>query len=283
MLYSQDVKNIIKETKSPIIWQGCKKKELDKIYKYIVEAGDFNKFIDVCGGGGIVSIFLCKLQSQLKNNYTVCYNDTNKNLCSFFNNLKNIENLEEMIIKLEQIEQTKENYIKINQELSKDNSKVKLEEFLFLTANAYRGNLGHSMPNMRRSDLDGKLYLEGRISNRYPYWFDLVDICKDLQITNLDMKDIIEREKNNEKTLIYIDPPYLNSLSYGLSKLDIINIFEYLVKIMLDNNYKLKIILHVDFSGYIYMNLKDKIKEVYQSTFRMCDNFNKYQCIITNY
>jgi len=113
--------------------------------------------------------------------------------------------------------------------------------------------------------------------------------CENMDVLNLDIKEIIEKYKDDSDTFIYIDPPYLqkgtDNSSYKNTKIEDI---EYIVSVLNSEEYKCKILLHIDFSGYIYATLKDKIKFYYPKKYGMAiatkqTYHPRYVCLVANY
>ena len=102
------------------------------------------------------------------------------------------------------------------------------------------------------------------------------DVIKDLHITKLDALDVIEQYKNDEYAFLYLDPPYLqkgtSNSAYRNMSVDLLNTIFSIIK---NKDYKCRIMLHIDFSGWVYAEMKDYIKYYYPAKYMMTCGKNK--------
>lgn len=261
--------------KSPIPYQGSKRRELHIIEQF--QPKKFDKLVDVFGGGGSVSLYYLQAYKPFKRG--VWFNDISPDLFELFTTLKSAEKTAKLLESYKNIPVTKEEHTKrvgLMKEAYKNNTSD-LESFLFLTKTTMRGFIGSALFNTGRaiSGLD-KIPL-------YP------DVVKDLNVTQLDAKEILLQHKHDKNAFLYLDPPYLDkgtsNQSYRKCSVDLV---KFIVDFVNDPDTECKVMLHCDFSGYIYDKFKNKLKHHYPSNFSSANASKKeyhprYQAIITNY
>ena len=248
---------------SPISYQGSKKRETHIIEEY--QPKRFNKVVDVFGGGGSVSLFYI----QNYNNCQVHYNDISPDLTLLFEVLKDHDKTKKVVDHMHKLKSSKEDFIKRQKELKEayEKNKPSLINFLYCTSYGYGGNMFSGTiitSNNKPRSISFDKFL------KYP------DVIKDLHITKLDALDVIEQYKNDEYAFLYLDPPYLqkgtSNSAYRNMSVDLLNTIFSIIK---NKDYKCRIMLHIDFSGWVYAEMKDYIKYYYPAKYMMTCGKNK--------
>jgi len=254
---------------------GNKRKEFDNIDKQLPHS--FDVFVDVFGGSGSVSINV-----KDKYNCNVFYNDTNQKLIRLINIFRNaddnlIKNIEEfnynLIYKHKNIEEGKKYLDNLYNSLKHDDMKFIMKCFfsklqLYLIQNIKIWQLPFNKKGFYNSP--SKIYFDDYINT-----YSKID-----EITNKDYKEVLEKYKNDENTVLYLDPPYLTKkITYGSSfnQKDI----DYIIDFM--KNCNCKILINPNFDEYYNNKIDDRIflKEVYNKKYESRNKDN--HCIITNY
>lgn len=266
---------------APIPYQGSKRRELDIIEKY--QPQEFDKVIDAFGGGGSVSLFY--LQSYVLDK--VVYNDAHEALCNMFVALKSVAGTTKIQSEIRAIPMTKTEYVRLHE---KGIAGLTPAELYFKYRTAMRGIIGSNAPSRMKKktyavdEIDGfNLKLVDDLA-KYPA------VLKDLTVENKNALDLIEEYKDDEYAFIYCDPPYLSN-KIDNSSYASVNVDDLLKlsKVLNNPEYKCKIMLHIDFSGWLYMNFKDKIRHIYPTNYNVRHGKSKngvvrdYQAIVTNY
>jgi len=278
--------------KSPLSYMGSKKDELFKIVKN--QPLNFNKVIDVYGGGGSVSLFYLQKYPFLDE---VVYNDLNLDIINFFEVLTDASNCFKLYSSLEDFrnkekiseeELNEKHYNFVNSPID---DKVKHAfDYFILKRYAFRSLIFKNKNPLWRKRINkntGVLTLNSHI-NKIPDLYKYYELFKDrnFKINKKDAYELCSLYKDDENAFLYLDPPYIKCQcdEYGKNDgsggdtLEILNILK-------DTSYKCKIMIHIEFEGYSYLQLKDFIKEVYP----VCYNINrgkpstKHLLIATNY
>jgi site-specific DNA-adenine methylase len=255
--------------KAPIPFLGSKRLEIN----HIIECQpNFKKIIDVFGGGGSVSLY------YFQKGYNIQYNDICPVLFELF------EAIQEDTIK-DIVDEVCDYKLKddLKEVLEKYNNDNDLISFLILKSHSYRGLSTTSLINRRK--IKGELVIEQHYKSNKLLKYPEIFKEKKMKVSNLNYKIILEKHKNNEDTFLYLDPPYLSSdcSDYVNGKFtydDILYIEDY-IKIA-----KCKVMLHIEFTGYVYHKFKDYIKKYYPKRYALSGKnmiYQKYVCIICNY
>lgn len=249
--------------KSPISYQGSKRKELKYIKEY--EPKEFNKLVDVFGGGGSVSMF------YLSRDYKVYYNDINEELIELYHILKNENDTKMLMDKIKDIPQTEEMFYEMF-----DGNRGALR-LLYITKFCFRGVINRRMPNKIKD-----IFITRDISYKH-----LIEYPKNLinmSITEEDYKIILERYKNDTDAFLYLDPPYISKMNNtyitNFTIEDIIFIRDYF------DTCKCKIMIHIDYTGYTRETFNKYYKYGYSVKYGSNpskDVYTKYHLIATNY
>ena len=233
--------------------QGSKRRELKFIAEYQPE--EFNKVIDVFGGGG--NIFLHYLKQGI---YSI-YNDNDKAL---YNIVKTIDNghlaCNDLIKEAELIKEIIINNETIKRLQNDHKMTPNAAMHLALIASSKCGLMFSSI-SMRK--INGINTIEKRkIADINKY----VDILAEYKhdITNDDFYDVLEKYKNNENAFLYLDPPYMsrtvNNNSYREKDEDYLTTIN---KFMRDPDTKCKVMLNIDFTGTNYHIFNSMMKTYY--------------------
>lgn len=263
----------------PVSYLGGKRREIQKIKDQQPTA--FNKFVDVFGGGGSVILWYIQDNPNLKAHY----NDINKEITELYGMLKDGSKVSKVLEEFEKIDLNDEEfYYKVANGEVVMNENVK---YIYLKATSRMGDIARKLFNKRKNK-DGTYTNESRNLKSYKKFYLYKDILKNMEITQLDYKIILEKYKNDENAFLYLDCPYVSKSTgeYGVEfKADNL---DYINKFMRDESTKCKVMLNVDFLGYNYHLFKELIKDSYpikyaSSTSRAKNVYQKYHCIICNY
>lgn len=260
----------MKKTIKPIIpYMGSKRTELDIIKEY--EPKHIDKFVDVFGGACNVSLF------YKNRGFKVHYNDLLEPLYKLIKTISNKEDTEKLLKEYNNIDETEETFYKI---FDKEIEMTDECRFLYLTSACFRSCFKKRTPQLHK----GKLKQVNR-----NYLKDYHKFMKEMEITNKDYKDILEKYKNDENVFLYLDPPYISKTTKQYGNEFTIKDLEY-IKEYMSNYCDCKVMLHIDFTGYTYHEFKDMIKYVYP--FRYVSScrkknkrgvYEKYHMIIRNF
>jgi len=261
----------MKHLKAPFAQYGNKSNDIEDVTTHLPV--EFDTFVDVFGGSACVSWNIKRLFPTVN----VLYNDLSTEFFTIVDGLVN------------------ENSIVIDY-MTKMNDKVNGADEKRLKA------LWNDV--LQSSDKYKGLYFltYGYKQTMKPNYSKNRNICRKrgfsylsdygtlkLETYNLDFRILVEKYRGDENAVIYMDPPYiLNSngspYSVPFNQTD----FQFIIGLLHDGTVKAKLILHYEFSGYIYDMFRDKIKMFRPKNYtaRTTGNtkFNpKYMCIITNF
>ena len=262
---------------SPIAFFGSKRKEVHHIENN--QPLNFNKFIDVFGGGGNVALYY-----HQKGHKTI-YNDIHKPLTDLMHIIQSPEKSEELINKVknldvgidkEKIKLVRDNYI----------NTPTIEYYLLLLRYSMRGMVYSGLLQYRKDKKTGTYKQETRgdytkIRN-YPPLFE----NNKMIVTNNNYIDVINKYKDDENAFLYLDPPYLSTNCGNYA--GVFFVFEDITNInniMNDDHYKCKIMLHIEFLGYTYSMFKNQLKHYYPKRYEIQNKniYQRYIMIATNY
>ena len=251
-----------------IPYQGGKRNELKHLNDYF-NTSDYDTFIDAYGGGGSVTL------ESAKHFEKVIYNDLDPFISDLATIIKN--NPSDLVQQIESFPKTvdfRNSILNDNLEYNGNN----MAEHLFLKLSCFRG-VALKSPNITK----GKFI----ISPCFKKFEKLKDRFKNIEVENMDAVDLIKQHKDDPKALIYLDPPYISTNQGNYSKKGtqetLMELFDFLEK----EDHKCKIILHIEFIGYVYDRFKDRIKKYYQKNYfsrsasgkKATDLYQKYICI----
>lgn len=244
-------------------YAGNKRTEVENLYKKI-NLENKEIIVEPFCGSSAFSYYVSQMHPK---KFKYILNDKDSDLIEIYNIVKDdekIEKLEKQInewvdkINLTKTEETrKEAY---NNIVGKRNTKYKGPEVLFFGKKYY----GFA-PFLAKLELNK----DGTMKDYKFYKFSEMPIYhflknENIEILNVDGIEVFKQYENNEKALIFLDPPYLSTCNaeYGYNRTDnkIFNIYEYLH----DNDiHKLKAAIFLIVEGCWINRLlfKDKIIE----------------------
>lgn len=246
---------------------GNKREEVEHIYN-LLDLENIETIVEPFCGSCALSFYIWT-QNKDKN-YKYILNDLDNNLIDFLKIIKNGEYLElqnrinematEIINNLDDVNEAKKIYLK----------HYKGGELAgYILAHKYY-TMRHGMFPIR----DVKTIKNNLDFSKFPFYDFLT--TADIEIYNVNANKIID-ENDNDKTLIFLDPPYIASCNNFYSEdtgENIENIYEYLYHYKL-SNFKSKIIIchennwlfKILFAEYLDGTTKE-YKKTYQNTLR---------------
>ena len=263
---------------APIMsYWGSKRKEIKHIFEFLPDK--YLKIVDVFGGIGTISLnhviyYGDKIQTH--------YNEINKEVAIMLQIMKDENRTDEFIKTINEIRllNCEEYFYKVR------DYKIKLDTHIRNFYLNQTSMLTVSNLPKKKKDKNGIYQYCGKIK-KVSHYNQYNELLKNTEITTLDYKIILERYKNDETSLLYLDPPYVgskvNEYGYKFDLDDILYIYEFM------NSCKCRIILNIDFCGWIYMQFKSNIRKVYSKNYdathmtKQKNIYTKYHCIITNY
>lgn len=231
-----------------ISYMGNKREEVERIYELIK---DFIKpdtvFIEPFCGSCALSYYIWTKHPTLK----FILNDSSKFLFEMFNLFKSDEELNKLNDwyneKIDKI--SKEEYNKIINNNDTYSTFLK-KKYFYLREGIFPINKNHSKIDLKN----------------YPIYNFFRNA--DIKYINGDAIELIEKEKNNKKNIIFIDPPYINTCNIYYDYNDSSNIYEYLFNNNI-NKYKCSLIGVFENSWIIKMILKKNIILEYEKIYQM--------------
>lgn len=215
-----------------------------------------------CGSSAFSFFISLKFPKRFK----YILNDKDEQLIGLYNVLKDEEKTKDLIEKLNNlsINMNKEKYKKLLDENT-------IENYVYLhTVYAIRSGL---FPTTKKIKLNFDDLLKRPVINFLR--------TEHITITNINGVELLEREKNNEENLIFIDPPYLMSCNsyYDLTDQNSykMNVYEYLANE--ENNIinmKAYIILVLESNWIINLLFKTKIKKEYAKLYQSSKRKTKH-------
>lgn len=267
--------------KNPISYQGSKSKELHHIDNN--KPTEFKKFIDVFGGGGVVSLYFLQKYPELEE---IVYNDMDKTMVDLFTILKDEAQTDELV-KWVGSQNYDESEWRDRAKKYNNSNKDDIRERLYIKRLAFRGLEGSTMSNKKKNK-KGELVLDIRKNYTEFYKYPPILNTDKFKITMMDALEVIELYKDDEDAFLYLDPPYITANTDTYIKFNIEDVKK-LLDIVKDKSYKCKIMLHIEFLGYTYHALKDHIKTYYPKRYDLSGKakgkelYQKYIMIAGNY
>lgn len=195
----------MKSSKISIISRmGGKYQLVDNIVPLITQCAvdyDITTYAELCGGGARV---LLNLPNNLFEHRI--YNEIDIGICSIFQVLQNKLYTAEMMSMLEKYRYSREVFKMACDELKRDRSESNLNVVERATY-TYIASTQSRASNMVTYSPSGE-YEQGyyeKISKLKDYSY----LLEDVEIQNQDCMVLLEKYKNNENILIYLDPPYV--------------------------------------------------------------------------
>lgn len=250
-----------------ISYPGNKRKECEKIYEEIkYELNDIDVIVEPFCGSCAFSYYM-SIKHPKKFKYVI--NDTNKMLIDLIELSKDENEFNIFVEKLKElfdVTDTKEKYINVCKSAETD-----LLSYVYINK-VYSIRAG--------------LYPTNKVFKRES--FDPMKNCpflnfirnENIEITNKDALEIYEGYNKNEKALIFLDPPYLNSCNdfYQDPKL---NIYEYLFNNDIDSQ-PCKILLCLEKNWIIQLLFKNKNMIEYDKKYQPSKKDTKHLIIKNN-
>jgi site-specific DNA-adenine methylase len=243
-------------------YAGNKRNEVENIFEEIKDNLENKKTVVECYCGS--SAFSYYLSTKYPKIFKYVLNDNDKYLIELYETARDEEKLNKLIddinILMEDIDKVKYN------EIIKKNDLV-----------------GYVIKNSYYSIRAG-LFPTNKIINKNYNKFNLCPIIdfirnEDIEFYSIDAIDIYDKYKNDENSIIFLDPPYLNSENcfYKNPKL---NIYE---KISIDsiNKYPSYIVLCLEYTWIIKLLFKGHKFITYEKTYELTKKKTTH-CIITN-
>lgn len=235
-----------------IRYAGNKRNEFDEFYKN-ANLENITTFIEPFVGTGAISYFLWEKHPNLKfilNDITSYFKD----MYEIHKDEQKIDEFNEKVTELiKSFKGNKERYVEVVNQ-----------------PNIYGWFIGHKIYNIRPKlyPLNRENYNENINLRDYPIYNFFKNA--DIEFYNDDAINIYEKYKNDETTLLFLDPPYLDSCNEFYEKSDKhLNIYEYLYNNNI-NKEKAKIYLMLEdmwINRLLFRENKiyEKYKKVYQS------------------
>jgi DNA adenine methylase len=263
---------------SPVSFFGSKRKEIQYIENN--QPKDFNKVIDVFGGGGNVSLY------YHQNGHVTIYNDIQKYLCDLMNTIQNKKTVDELLNKIEilDVDIDEKKIVTLRDEFIK---KPLLENYILLLRHSMRGMIYSGRLQIRKDKKTGLYIKETRGKYNKLLLYPILFEKKKMKVTNLNYLDILNKYKDDKNAFLYLDPPYISTTCDQFYGKDIFTEkdIHIIKRIMDDKSYKCNILLHIEFIGYTYDLFKDHIKVYYPKKYsiKTTNVYQKYIMIATNY
>jgi site-specific DNA-adenine methylase len=227
-----------------IPYYGNKRQEVEKIYNEIKEDIESNKYkfiIEPFCGSGAFSYYVWL--NNKDRDLTYILNDNNKIIMELYCISKDetkFNNLYNDIIKLHEETTSKEKYLEVCKKSNTD-----------ITSYIYVNKVYNIRPGLYPSTKNFTTDSWNVFKNA-----PIIDFVRNAKIsfTNLDALDVYNNYKNNDKALIFLDPPYLASEN-SWYKDPKVNIYEYLfnndiikekalILLCLENNWIIKLLFN---------------------------------------
>lgn len=251
--------------KAPFPYLGSKRKELKIIQQHLPE--NFEKFVDVFGGGGSVSLFAAS-----NKNIQVYYNDGQKSLADFFTILLDEDKTDQFIDEFDEMEKSKETF----KNMVKDKTYLTDPKMLFFRQRYSFKSIGTLYND--RAEINMPAYLD--YLRRYSK-------IKNLHVTNEDFMITMERYKDDPTAFLYLDPPYIEKAVQLYDKKFNVADIDYIL--LYFKTCQCKIMLHIIYSPYIREKFGEYVKVFYPISYSSNDAetskkyFSRYHIILCNY
>jgi site-specific DNA-adenine methylase len=259
-------------------YMGSKAKEMDYILKHIPKKTKI--FVDCCGGGGSVYINVARNMPKID---MFIFNDYDKNIVSSHRDFY-LREPADIIKEAASYPTTREEYDRIGDKFSTRNGDVNLSEYLYLKHFTHKQQLSRLFYNLSTKPVN-------RDYTEYLFLKKLYAKNK-IKITNLSYINILNKMKHIPGAVLYFDPPYTvrgtSNEGYARAEMSdyrvLIDTAKELLEIPTDK--RARLLLHVQFDGFIYDNLRNHIKEFYPKRYELAGNPDKinntprYNCLV---
>ena len=195
-LHHDDVRE--KLVKTPLNYMGCKTDTLDQILKHLPYR---NKFVDVFGGSGAVTI--ARRPSKLD-----VFNDRHSGVSAFFTAIKTdystlYEHIQTMPHSREMFKWCQDNVEKTIHDITLRGAMwYYIVQTSFAGRGAYWGRVTQAVSPVYR-----------KIGSNLDLFFPLSERFSRVQVENMDWRQVLQ-DYDSEDTVFYLDPPYYNSNVY---------------------------------------------------------------------
>lgn len=250
-------------------YSGNKREEVKKIYNNIDDINKYHTIIEPFCGTSAFSYYVWTLNKDKNIKYIL--NDNNIKLIELYKLCKNEEKwtkLNEDLKDLYNSIDTKEKYDKIAKEqlsVKNKNSKYNIVEYLFINK-CYTIRPG--------------MYYQNKKININLLQYPIIEFLRtaNIEIICDDALNVYKTYKDDDKALIFLDPPYLNSHNEFYYEKNI-NIYEYLHNNNI-NKENSKIILCLEKNWIIELLFKDNKFIEYDKLYQMNKKKTKHIIII---
>lgn len=266
--------------KGLVRYVGNKSKEIDTIVENMPQTQPIT-VVDVFGGSGCVGLNL-----SIRGGQTVVINDLQPNLVELYPILLDEDRRTEYfrrckdIIDLMSVSSEEDNI----ELFEYHQTHATLESYTVLPLTSY-SSMGHGFcAKALTMNLKPCTF-----SNRAKYlqkWEQKIDKSR-VSFTCRDWKAVAEEYRHDPTAFLYMDPPYVTKkdINYhsGFTVKDIDEICEFM------KSSECKVMLNLDFNGYVYVTFGSMIKHVYRNEYgisatRINKNYyQNYHCCICNY
>lgn len=199
-------------------WAGNKRMEVEKILELVNLTDDIKTIIEPFCGTSAFSVYISKLYPK---KYKYIINDNDDNLIKLYNYIKNNDiDIQNKINNTMKNIKCKDDYLKI---IDKNYNDQFISWFI-----------SHKISSIRPGLYDTD-YVYSDKKNVVFKNYEIYNFLKneDVEIINGDGIQIFEKYLNNNKVLLFIDPPYLSSCNHFYSDKATTNVYEY----MYNNNF----------------------------------------------
>lgn len=178
---------------------------LKLIIDICLENYDCTIFAELCGGGGKIVLNLGDSNFEEK-----IYNEIDYGICNIFKVLQDYDTMCEFIGEVEAIEHCKEefnvakNAIKDDDEIYRQSGKHSLSVMQSAVYSYILAHYSRSADMVTYTPSGIERNLEKKLLDLK----DIYDILEEITVHNKDCMELLKEYKDDEKRLIYLDPPY---------------------------------------------------------------------------
>jgi hypothetical protein len=253
----------------PIAYAGNKRSEFVEIDKFI-NYDNIDTVIEPFCGTASMSY---KIASKYPKRFKYILNDNNKYLTELYNVIKSggINNFIDYVHKLLGDIKNKDDYVKA----------CKMEDLKnwFIKNKFYNIRFGTYNKDMHNKDMQKKKMV---LTKEQLKFIDFV-VNENVVITNDDWFKCFSDNKDNDKCLFLMDPPYVQTCNdFYLDPT--LNVYEYFLDNQI-NTFKAQIMFILEHNWIIKMLFGSHIKHTYNKTYNVLkkNKKNTLHCIINNY
>lgn len=190
--------------KSPLNYAGSKHKLMPQLIKYFPDKDSVNCFYDVFAGGLSVSI-----NSEYE---TVIANDVIKPLISFYQNLKDAQNIDLEIEKIKSFavdKNSQADFLRVRELFNQTGDDPYL---FFALVSSCTNNMMRFNRNFKFNQTFGKRSINDNTVEKLRQYYQVMQ-RKDINFTNLHYRQLFEVYVPSSDDFIYLDPPYVSELT----------------------------------------------------------------------